>query len=245
MFKVNLQPATVLHTRPYRNTSLLVDIFSPDFGRLSLVARGVRAKSRSSLQAFQQLHVSWSGKGELKTLTGFEESKNPLRLTGNALACGFYLNELIIRLLHQNDPHEALYSCYITSLQALAEQKNPEVVLRLFEKQLLDDIGYGLVLDRDIQSGEVLQDSITYRYLLEQGPIAAVTPEAGQILITGSCLKKLASNDLTDQDCLTSIKRLMRQSLAVYLDKKPLKSRELLQAFHSQKRINTVTDASK
>lgn len=242
MSKVSLQPATVLHTRAYRNTSLIVDIFSPYHGRLSLVARGVRAKSRSSLQAFQQLHVGWSGKGELKTLTGFEETKNPLRLVGNALACGFYLNELIIKLLHPNDPHEKLYSCYSNSLQALADQQNPEIVLRLFEKQLLGDIGYGLVLDHDINTGEVLQDNVTYCYLLEQGPVVAAEAEANQILITGACLKKLANNDLAEHDCLTPIKRLMRQSLALYLDQKPLKSRELLQAFHKQKPTSAKTD---
>ena len=141
--------AYVLHTRLYRDTSLLVDLFSREHGRMSAIARGVRgqkSRHRGLLQPFTPLFIAWFGKSDLVTLNGIEPNGAPYYLTGNRLLSGLYMNELLVRALHQGDPHPALYDEYATSTTALAKAdsgKEIELILRLFEKRLLQEIGYG------------------------------------------------------------------------------------------------------
>lgn len=147
--RVLLQPVFILHRRPYRNTSLLLDAFSPDHGRMGLAARGAaapRSRLKGLLQPFTPLLLSWSGAGDLATLTGAEDAGLPIALPPHRVLAGLYVNELLMRLLRRLDPQTGLFTAYRTLLTELATAPNEEPVLRRFEKQLLDELGYGLNL---------------------------------------------------------------------------------------------------
>ena len=228
--QVQLAPAYVLHQRPYRETSALLEVFAEDHGRVGLVARGVRtpkSKLRGDLQALRPLRLSWYSRGELGTLTGVEVDGRVERLQGTALYSAFYLNELLMRLLARQDPHPALYHLYRHSLQRLARDEEIEPVLRIFEKRLLEEIGYGLLLDHDVQHGEPVDESAWYDYHLESGPVPVANAQAPGFVFTGSSLLALAREELDTPEVRRDAKRLIRSALHLYLGDKPLNSREL------------------
>lgn len=231
--QVSLQSAYVLHRRPYRDTSLLLEIYSPDHGRLGLVARGARAprsKTGNLLQPFLPLLLSWRGQGELPTLSGVESAGPAAVLQGDRLLSGIYLNELLMRLLHRNDPHPVLFAGYLDTLRALSEDADIEICLRRFECMLLQEIGYGLILDHDVASGEPIDAAASYTYLPDRGPMRHEGPERDGLLISGRSLQALAANHYPDQQTRQEAKRLLRAVLAVQLGDRPLKSRELFQS---------------
>ena len=256
---------------------MLIEIFTPEYGRVGLVARGVRSaksRTRSLLQPFRPLLMSWNSKGDLGTLIGVEanvEEAGPY-LTGRALMSGFYLNELLLRLLHRHDPHPALFHSYDLALRKLVgvvpaepfafalpgaqtvhectsvdRGRRPETtstwasypaphdvslqqILRIFEKELLQDIGYGLVLDHDIITSQSIAAEGMYRYHLQKGPqrIAPVSIiNTVGIVMHGHSLLGLAHNELHDAINLHEAKQLLRKALAVHLGQQPLRSREL------------------
>jgi len=228
--RISLQPAYVLHQRPYRETSLLLEVFSLEHGRVGMVARGVRrAKSPLGplLQAFRPLLLSWSGRGELMSLAGAEGGGSPPRLEGRGLLSAFYVNELIMRLLHRSDPHPELYHAYESTLQGLAGPEDQEAILRVFEKRLLETLGYGLSLDADAVTGEPLMSGRSYRYLADQGPVSEAQGGMGGVLLDGEALLALKREVLDSPNLLAQAKRLMRYVLGTYLGDKPLASREL------------------
>ena len=230
--RISLQSAYVLHTRPYRDTSLLVEIFSHDFGRVGLVARGVRtSKSRHAnmLQPFTPLLLSWSGQGELPTLSAAEIGGVVSQLKGEFLLSGFYLNELLMRLLQRGDAHPELFETYITSLAQLAEQAEQEPILRQFEHRLLQEIGYGLILDHDVINGERIKPEARYCYSPERGPIPSSGEDEDGIMVQGRTLLAIEQDDYSQAQVRLEAKRLMRALLAVHLGDRPLKSRELFQ----------------
>jgi len=243
----SLQASYILHSRPYRNTSKLLDIFSREQGRRVLVARGARKeKSRLQgyLQPFMPLLLSWQGGGEVQTLTGAESAAHEDAISGQKLLTAFYLNELLLRLLAKGDPHPALYDAYAATLQNLsAESIQEEAHLRMFECFLLQELGYGLVLDHDVDSGEVLQAEQRYCYQPEYGPVkmTADACESG-LPVQGATLLALQQGDLqlhqTEADrsihILREAKQLLRMSLARHLGNRPLKSREL---YRQQKQL--------
>lgn len=231
--KVQDQPAYILHQRPYRDTSQIVELFSRDYGRLSTVSRGSRgpkSRLRAIMQPFRPLSVSWSGKGEMPTLTGAEASmvKLPM-LTGKALPSAFYINELLMRLLHRFDVQEAVYHLYEETLYLMQNTQQLEATLRLFEKQLLEYLGFALNLSTDADSGERVDVKGQYIYYVEHGPVR--TPggvhEGAQPLISGQSLLAFETGELDSEQVRRELKSLMRYVLAFYLDGKPLKSREL------------------
>lgn len=231
--RIFLQPAYVLHGRPYRDTSLLLEMFTPEHGRIGLVARGARgakSKSRGLLQPFRALLVSWSGRGELQTLTAVEEASRPLLLRGENLVTGFYINELIMRLLERHDPHAHLFNVYAETLSRLAEQPEVEWCLRVFEKRLLSELGYGLLLDREADTGKLLEADRIYRYQIERGPLS--DRDAVGVSIYGRSLLSLHREELADAESRTEAKRLMRAVLGWYLGDRPLKSRDLISGKH-------------
>lgn len=231
--KVQDQPAYVLHQRPYRDTSQIVELFSRDHGRLSVVSRGSRgAKSRikSIMQPFRPLQVSWSGRGEMPSMNGVEAAtvKIPV-LPGNALASGFYMNELMMRLLHRFDVQEDIYHLYEETLYRLHDLQRLEITLRLFEKQFLQLLGFALNLSLDADSGEIIKAGARYQYHIEHGPVLLLPGESAVhgLVVDGASLLAFDREQLESAEVLKDIKRLMRQVLAFYLDGKPLKSREL------------------
>jgi DNA repair protein RecO (recombination protein O) len=230
---VQQQPGFILHQHPYSETSLLLEVFTREHGRVGLLAKGARRPSnraRGYLKPFQPLVLGWSGRSELPVLTAAEPQEPPQELYGEALYCGFYINELLVRLLHRHDPHPGLYDAYRACLAALRPGATNEATLRLFEKRLLAEIGFGLVLDRDIgDNSPVVADGV-YDYVPDRGPVR-INPQRyarGQgVRLQGASLMALAREALDDPAALRDAKALMRAALARHLGDKPLRSREL------------------
>jgi len=231
--RIQLVPAYLLHQRPYRESSALLEMFTESHGRVGLVARGVRSpksRRRGELQPFRSLRLSWNAGGELGTLTGVEADGTFNRFKGTALYSAFYLNELLLRLLARHDPHPGLYMLYQASLQNLAHGLELEPVLRLFEKRLLQELGYGLLLDYEVETGEPVQPELYYDYQLESGPVVTGGEAAQGFVFKGSSLLALAQETMTTAEVLRDAKRLTRAALNLYLGSKPLKSRELFRS---------------
>ncbi|MFO1352103.1 MAG: DNA repair protein RecO [Gammaproteobacteria bacterium] len=230
--RIVLQPAFILHRRAYRDTSLLIDVFSRDGGRLALVGRGARAsKSRWAgvLQPFRPLLLSWSGKGEVKTLSAAEEAGSAILLPVTRVLSGLYLNELLLRLLARYDPHPGIFAAYRMVLAELANtDADEEAALRRFEKCLLAEIGYGLRLDREADTHAPIQPDRLYRYLPNHGAVAIAGTGGEGVVISGASLLALHSGQLAGAESLREAKRLTRAALAICLEGRPLKTRELM-----------------
>jgi DNA repair protein RecO (recombination protein O) len=227
MPRVLQQPAYVLHARAYRETSLLLETLTRDHGRTAMVARGAKAPKsrwRNLLQPFRPLLISWSARGELGTLTGADQVAAPPELHGEALYCGLYLNELLIRLLHRGDPHPELFERYRQVLADLASGHPLQPVLRIFEKHLLEAVGYGLLLEREHATGEPLRADAMYDYRPDRGPVR-VSDRSGRA-IPGSVLLALKSEQL-ESELLPDLRRLMRRVIGYHLGDKPLASQAL------------------
>jgi DNA repair protein RecO (recombination protein O) len=245
MQRVTQQPGFVLHQRNYSETSLLLDLFTRDYGRIGVIARGARRTKRggrSALGPFQPLLLSWSGRGELGVLTDSEPGDGCYALAGDGLFCGFYLNELLTRLLHRHDPHEALFEAYQRCLNALAQDRDFDRSLRVFESVLLQEIGYGLVLDHDTVDNSPIDPDAVYDYLPDAGPRRLYPPEAAVagVRVRGRSLLGLAAGQLDDRECLQDAKRLMRALLARCLGDKPLHSRRLFEALAGRSRVKQL-----
>ena len=213
-----LETAWVLHARPYRNSSLVLDMFSAGRGRLGVVARGGRRNHL--LQPFRPLLVSFTGRGELLNIQQVESAGSALPLAGRALYCGMYLNELLVRLLHRNDPHPGLMAPYEATLHALAtDVPAQDVLLRHFELALLDELGYSFSLTEDA-TGAPLRAGQAYRLDPEQGLVPAASGWPGSALLA------MAAGDWQDETRRVA-RDVLRAALAPHLGARPLVSREL------------------
>lgn len=224
------QPVYVLHTYPFRETSLVVELFTREFGRISAIAKGARrprAAMRGMLQSFQPLVATWSGKSELKNLHGVEWRGGLHVLHGQALICGFYLNELMLRLLPREDPHEALFEHYEEALRALAQGAEQSIVLRRYEKRLLQELGYALPLTHEADSDAPLDPQQWYCFVIERGPVRQEADETG-VQLLGKTLLDMGSDDYSDPQTQQQSKQLMRALVSHYLGEKPLHTRQLL-----------------
>lgn len=234
MSQRDLFPACIIHRRDYRNTSLLLELFTPQEGRLPAIARGVKsARSNRSavLQPFTPLLVSLSGRGEIRQLVQAEPEGRSFPLVGERLYCGFYLNELLMRLLERRDPYPPLYVHYVDTLRRLAAGESVDQCLRDFELVLLQELGYGLLLEHTADTGESVTPDEIYDYRIEQGPVRAMGGRSDH-QVHGRTLLCLHNREPLDERCAAEAKRLLRRVLAYYLGDKPLKSREL---FHGYK----------
>ncbi|MEN5200227.1 DNA repair protein RecO [Pseudomonas wadenswilerensis] len=217
------QPAYVLHSRAYRETSALVDFLTPQ-GRLRAVIRRARGKAGSQVRPFVPLEVEFRGRGELKNVGRLDSVGVAAWLHGDALFSGLYLNELLIRLLPAEDPHPVVFEHYAATLQALAAGRPLEPLLRAFEWRLLDELGYAFALDHDV-NGEPLAVDGLYRLQVDAGLERVYLLQPG--LFNGAELLAMADADWEIPGALSAAKRLMRQALAVHLGGRPLVSREL------------------
>jgi DNA repair protein RecO (recombination protein O) len=247
MTRVLMQPAYVLHQYAYRDTSAILELFTPEQGRVGVIAKGVRGSKprwRGLLQNFQPLLVSFNLRGELGLLTEAEAQGAALAVPPRLIASGFYLNEILLRLLQRHDAQLELFGWYDTALRELAalnvstnEQVALEIILRRFEMRLLSTLGYGLVFDYDALNAAPVQTRCDYIYYLEQGPVLLVEDltatghdeaHAG-VKISGQTLLALQQDDFSETVVRRQAKQLMRTMLAHYLGPKPLQSRQLLQ----------------
>jgi DNA repair protein RecO (recombination protein O) len=225
------QPGFVLHTYPFRETSLVVEAFTRNFGRVGLVARGARrpkSSLRGLMMAFQPLLLSWAGKSELRTLHKAEWQGGVPQLHGLGLMCGFYLNELLLKFLAREDPHEALYGVYQDAIMRLAHEPEPAAILRRFEKVLLKELGYEILLDREADTGRPIDPNKHYTYIVERGPVAIVPEANTQLVIAGQTLIDLQNDDFASAITLAQSKSLMRFLVNHYLGNQELLTRQLL-----------------
>ncbi|MFJ2546897.1 DNA repair protein RecO [Pseudomonas sp. NPDC087612] len=217
------QPAYVLHSRAYRETSALVDFLTPQ-GRLRAVMRRARGKGGSQVRPFVPLEVEFRGRGELKNVGRLDSVGVAAWLHGDALFSGLYLNELLIRLLPAEDPHPVVFEHYAATLQALAAGRPLEPLLRAFEWRLLDELGYAFALDHDVNGDPLVVDGL-YRLQVDAGLERVYLLQPG--LFNGAELLAMAEAAWEIPGALGAAKRLMRQALAVHLGGRPLVSREL------------------
>lgn len=229
--RINNEPGFILHTYPFKETSVVAEVFTRCHGRVALIARGARRPTsalRGLMQPFTPLLLSWFGKSELKTLHAAEWQGGLIAPQGRALMCGFYLNELLLRLLARGDSHEQLYDRYVGTLDQLAGEgvTDYERILRHFEKNLLAEIGYGATFDIDADSGAPIEPDARYVFQPERGALR----ENGQpgCPVSGQTLIDLAASRFERPTTLVEAKSLMRTLINHTLGAKPLYTRQLL-----------------
>jgi len=226
--RADQEPGYVLHTYPYKETSLIVEAFTRGHGRVSLLARGARrprSAMRGVLLAFHPLRLGWSGSAELSNLIAVEWGGALQPLAGRGLMCGFYLNELILRLLPREDPHEALFDAYSEALARLSAAQSFPAVLRSFEKRLLAELGYAPLLDREALSGAPIEASGSYVYEPDRGPVRA---SHGDLLVSGRTLLDLAADDYSRSETRDEARHLMRALIGQRLHGQVLHTRSVL-----------------
>jgi len=232
--RVEADTAYVLHKRPYRETSLLLDVFSYSNGRVGLIARGARRQKTGQsvlLQPLRRLSMSWSARGELGIMTSVEPDGMIANFNTGAMIAGFYVNELIVRLLHRHEAHQELFTAYEAILNILDNEHEQQKELRYFEASLLEAIGFGLVLDHDVLSGKPLQPDTIYQYVTERGPSAEAELAGNYVRVHGLTLLELAARSVSTESSLREAKQLLRQETACHLGGRPLASRALYQAY--------------
>jgi DNA repair protein RecO (recombination protein O) len=240
--RVLQQPAYVIHHHDYSETSLLLELFTRDHGRVGVIAKGARrAKGdrRALLNPFTSLRVDWSGKGDLGVLGNVEADGRQYSLSGESLYCGFYINELILRLLHRHDAHERLFSGYRQCLDHLHDETPNDVALRRFEALLLQELGYGLVLDHDAFDNMPVDENALYEYVVDSGPrrVGEVETNHSGALVHGRSLIALSYGQFSDEEVMQELKRLMRVLLARHLGDRPLNSRKLFQSLSRRQEL--------
>jgi DNA repair protein RecO (recombination protein O) len=239
--RVQLQPAYVLHHRPYRDTSRILELFTRDYGRVSVFARGARGARKtgaalaSILQPFNRVLVSWSGRGEAGQLTGAEFDGAVAVLPPDRLVSGFYLNELLLKLFARHDGHPDVFALYDATLASLKSDRDGVRALRLFEKRLLDALGYGLALERDCDLGRPLDPRYAYRYRLDQGAVRIDGVAEGAGIFSGSTLIAVAREDFTDPAVCGEARALLRSALDRCLEGKELRTREVARALKKRR----------
>jgi DNA repair protein RecO (recombination protein O) len=228
--RIQAQPGFVLHSYPYKETSLIVDVFSRDHGRVALVAKGAKrphSKLRGVLQTFQPLSVSWSGRSEVRTLTVAEWVGGLLPLEKSALLCGFYLNELLVKLLARDDPHPALFDHYVSTLNQLAHGESAPIVLRKFERALLKETGVAADWTRCVTNGKGVAPDDMYVVDPEQGVRFPRLSDAWP-KVSGKTLLDMEKEDYSDVNTQSQSKLLMRSLLSHHLGGAQLNTRQIL-----------------
>jgi DNA repair protein RecO (recombination protein O) len=229
------EAAYVLHAYPYKETSLIVEAFVRDFGRVGMVAKGAkrpRSEIRGLLQAFQPIALSWAGAAELKTLVKAEWRGGVPLPAGASLLAAFYLNELLLKLLPREDPHPALWDEYERALAALAAGEGAgaqAVVLRRFEVRLLAELGYALPLTTEADTGAAIDPGTRYHYAFDAGPRRrAAEPGVRWPVVRGATLLALAEGRYPDPATATEAKQFMRDILDHHLESRRIESRRIV-----------------
>jgi DNA repair protein RecO (recombination protein O) len=221
----------VLHTYPYKETSLIVEAFTRRFGRVAMLARGARrprSATRGVLLSFHPLRLSWSASAELGNLISAEWSGGLPPLAGRGLMCGFYVNELVLRLLPRDDSHEALFDVYGETLARLSRNESFAFVLRSFERRLLAELGYAPLLDRDAASGAPIDPDARYVYEPDRGPIPVRNSHSDDLVVSGRTLLDVAADDYARPETRDEARTLMRALIGQRLHGQVLHTRTVL-----------------
>ena len=232
--RVQQQPAYILHRRPFRDSSQIIDVVTRDYGLVAAVARGSRgSKSRLAglLRPFMPLRVSWVAKSDLGTLTGAEANGPPLGLKGDALLSAYYLNELLLYFLHRHDPQPEIFELYSQTIPTLCGNADIAPCLRNFELELLSLLGYAVNLGHVAGSNDDIDPAGNYEYRIDQGPVPVARSE-GPLVFQGSTLLAIAAREFDNADVLRSATRLLRAAISHHLGGKELQSRKVLREVH-------------
>ncbi len=232
--RVQQQPAFILHHRPFRDSSQILDVLTRDHGKIALVARGSRgAKSRlrGVLRPFLPLRVSWFSRSDLGTLTGAEAAGLPADLRGDAMLSAYYVNELLMNFLHRHDPQAEIFELYSDTIRMLGTHEEMAGVLRSFEIELLGLLGYALSIAQESRTHEVLDPAGNYEYRMEQGAVA-VSRSSGSMVFSGAMLSAIHARQFDDPQVLRAAGRLLREVISHHLGGKELKSRKVLLELH-------------
>jgi len=232
--RVQQQPAYILHRRPFRDSSQILDILTSEYGKVAVVARGSRgSKSRLAgvLRPFLPLRVSWVAKSDLGTLTGAEAAGAPSGLRGDALLSAYYVNELMLHFLHRHDPQPEIFELYEQAIQALCGAPDVAACLRSFELEFLGLLGYAVNLDREAGTQDDIDPDRNYDYRVEEGPVA-VERSDGPLVFSGTTLLAIAAGQFEDAEVLRAANRLLRDVVNHHLGGKELQSRKVLLEVH-------------
>lgn len=232
--RVQQQAAFILHHRPFRDSSQILDVLSRGHGKVALVARGsrgARSRLKGVLRPFLPLRMSWVQKSEMGTLTGAESAGAPFGLAGDALMAGYYVNELLLNFLHRHDPQPEIFDLYAEVLEGLRDDSSTAAVLRRFEILLLELLGYALSFDHEAAGHTPIDPEQSYEYRVDQGPVP-VQRSAGSMVFSGDTLLRIGRLQLEDDAVLRAANRLLRQALAHHLGGKELKTRKVLADLH-------------
>ena len=221
------QRGYVLHTYPYSETSLIVEVFTRSNGRVPLVAKGARRSRSGALMQFQPFNLSWSGRGDLRTLKKAEWQGGLPPLPPARLFCGFYLNELMLKLLARDDAHESLFDHYEDALEQLACNAPEAQVLRSFEKSLLKETGYALALTHDTDTGEIVEATARYAYVPGRGPRRTTGNESYDVELAGQTLLDIEAGAFAHPRTASEAKQLMRMLIQHQMNGRPLATRQV------------------
>lgn len=240
-----LIPAYVIHSRAYRDTSLIIETFTPTHGRVSLLVRGAKSgkvQKALILQPFRKLHISWAGRGELPVLTAVEEVGESIRLQGASLACGYYINELVYYLLPKHEPAPELFVQYWPVVEAIRDEVARDSALRQFEFALLDQTGYSPLLSHEVNGSAEINPAADYCYQVPDGPVSVENPGVKGVAVSGQTLLELASMNFTSLTNIKEARDLARALIHYHLNGRELLSRSLFSSFNTLKPVGKSND---
>ena len=232
--RVLQEPGYVLHHRPFRDSSQIIDLLTRDHGRIAVVARGSRGgRSRLAgvLRPFLPLRVSWVAKSDLGTLTGAEAAGPPVGLRGDALLSAYYVNELMLNFLHRDDPQPEVFSLYAETVLALRQEDGVAAALRDFEMEFLGLLGYAINFEHEGGTHTAIDEDGYYDYRMEQGAVP-VQRKDGPLVFRGTTLRAIAARNFGDPDVLRAANRLLRAVISYHLGGRDLQSRKVLRDVH-------------
>jgi DNA repair protein RecO (recombination protein O) len=238
--KVELTPCYILHRRDYSESSLILEVFSREHGRINLIAKGAKRNKKQqgiNHNLYQKYHMSWVAKSELGTLIDIELPSISGSLKAEIMMTGFYMNEILLRLLHKHESHPELFDSYDAAINRLINNMPEQIVLRYYEKTLLQSLGYGVILDHDVASGESINAEKDYYYKFDFGPSLESNNSDSGVSISGKTLLELDAETLSDSKNINEAKILLRLILDQHLGERPLASRELYQAYLKNKKL--------
>ncbi len=231
--RIQLEPAWLLHSRDFRDSSRIIEFYTREHGRVSLFARGVRGtKSRQAalLQPFVPLLISWSGSGDGGSFSTAEPNGPPVAVSARCLMSAFYINELMLKLLGREDPHPELYALYGQAVAALVQVETEARGLRLFEKRLLEAIGFGVDYGRVVSTGDLVEANQYYHVQPGRGVLGVARRAEGDGVYLGTCLLSLSLEELADDASVLAAKRLLRAAIGEALEGRPLATRRVARA---------------
>ena len=231
--KIDYTPCYILHRRNFSESSFILEIFSRDYGRINLIAKGAKKNKKyqgTNFDLYQKYNISWISKSELGILTGIDIISSNTHFIAEKAITAFYINEIILKLLHRDEPHVKLFDIYELTLKKLFSNENEKIILRYFEKQLLESLGYGISFDQDIKTGLSIMPTREYYYKIDSGPSSDISLSGEGMIISGKTLFELNNETLSDNENINEAKNLLSMILRKHINQ-PLESKKLYKSY--------------